>query len=162
MKVVKAQRASCIEVSTVARPIMQWVVGYCLLCKLCGSIAIAADDNITKLANSDVSWSRFMGLLAPELTKRVDEAIVQLTRDDIPKLIKMIEDPSRFAVAHVILAEVYRIDLTLSGERFHGLRVDATAKGTKYPDHKVSNLSTYWKDIARTHSDNAKIFLRCR
>ena len=84
---------------------------------------------IDSLSNEDVTWDGTAIGLVPELTTGAGRAVIEHGDAAVPVLMEALDDPSRFVVAHVLLAMITGTAHP-SLPTWNGLAVDIAADGT--------------------------------
>lgn len=125
---------------------------------LASNAAVAQDSlekartTIREMRNSDIEWN--LGTLGAISTynKPIRERLEKLEESHSGMLINALLDPERFAVAHLVLCDLYANKIAFQNkdddflDTFHGLEVKFSKTGnTIYPDFQRHALRQEWR-----------------
>ncbi|HEV3006518.1 MAG TPA: hypothetical protein VGX78_18760 [Pirellulales bacterium] len=98
-----------------------------------------------RLRNDDVSWDgNFVGLF-PFVTGDTAVSLRRCGRRATPALLGAIEQPDKFAAAHVLLTGLWQNEYPLSAGDWNHLRVTLYANGTlEFHPEQIPAIRAYW------------------
>lgn len=101
---------------------------------------------IGRIKNDDIEWiGTFVGL-APVLRGKTYEVAKSVRKDDIPLLVKALEDKERRVAAHVLLAQVSRARGLRGPTEWHGIKLTLMGDGSVvFDETSLKNLPHQWK-----------------
>lgn len=105
----------------------------------------ATMQNVKQVHNSDLSWDgNFVGL-TPKIVNPNTAALLTAGPEIEPALIGLLDDPERFAAAHVVLTLRSKEQLQLDAGQWNGLHVTLEASGAvRYDERDMPTLREKW------------------
>jgi hypothetical protein len=99
----------------------------------------------SKLRNDDVTWDGNYFGLSPFVTGDTAVSLLRYGRRATPALLDAIEQPDKFATAHVLLTEIWQNQYPLSAAEWNHLRVTLHSNGTlDFHPEQIPAIRTYW------------------
>lgn len=93
-------------------------------------------QNVKQVHNSDLSWDgNYLGL-APKIVNPKTAALLTVGPEIEPELIALLDDPERFAVAHVLLTLRRKEPFQLDAAQWNGLHVTLESSGAVHYDER--------------------------
>ena len=133
-------------------PLWLMFLPLCLLISGCAATNDQASQAVGKIRNSDIAWDgNYFGLL-PRIEGQASKSVMALGESAVSALIRALDDPSRFAAAHVLLTEIKMrgVSRPLSARDWNGLRVELSADGhvQLHPEQR-EELKVFWRERNR-------------
>lgn len=102
-------------------------------------------QNVRQVHNSDLSWDgNFVGL-APKIVNSKTAALLTAGPEIEPELVDLLDDPERFAAAHVLLTLRSKEPFQLDASQWNGLHVTLEASGAvRYDERDMPALREKW------------------
>src|SRR5687767_10656886 len=103
------------------------------------------NGNELEPTNSDITWRAGYGGLMPEISTRGEAFVTNMTKRPLGDVLEMLDDPNRFAFAHVVLALRYLDEWEGNAGSWNGLSVDVRPNGCSYVFSESGSLKIFWK-----------------
>lgn len=100
-----------------------------------------------KLRNSDVDWDGGLFGLMEIVRGSTAHALIDNGRRSTPALVQALDDPQKFAAAHVLLTKLWQDSYPVSAAEWNHLRVTLHASGAcqTYPQ-QIPEIQAYWAE----------------
>ncbi len=103
---------------------------------------------VSAIRNSDISWDGNLLGLMPQIHGSGSKKVLELGKAAVPDLVRALDDPDRFAAAHVLLTEIEMAGVSrrLDAAQWNGMRVELFADGSVrlHPEQR-EELKAFWK-----------------
>lgn len=112
---------------------------------------------VFRLSNDDIHWDGTYSGLMPVSFGWPARLILLRGRGCVPRLVRALDDDSRFAAAHVLLSYLLQSSRFLSGGDWDHLHVDLTADGrTVISTSQKAELKQLWRERQEYISSRTK------
>ena len=107
--------------------------------------SLTTDELVHQLRNSDITWGGSYGGFTPRTTGDTARAIRQRGISATPLLVEALDDPQRFAAAHVVLTEMHFWGRSFHSTPWNGLRVTLYGDGTvDLHSEQMPSIKEFW------------------
>jgi hypothetical protein len=96
------------------------------------------------ISNDDVGWTAGTFGMSWILSGKTSKAHKTITKKDAQQLLELLDDPKRFAAAHILLEHLYGSKGDVDGT-WSGLVVEVTDDGFSYDPKQRKKLIEVWK-----------------
>jgi hypothetical protein len=115
-----------------------------------------ADDELAREVRNDrLQWTGDIVGLAPITSAEFREAISSRGSRGVAPLLEMLDDPTRFAAAHVALTQIFEDEPPRDTRQWNGLHLLLKADGSVvYDQHDLGRLKQRWEEAAEAKTVN--------
>ena len=113
---------------------------------MAGGASGDADLWVERLRNDEVRWDGTWAGLVPHTEGRNGKSLLELGERAIPALVAALDDPEKFAAAHVLLTLIRKRPYSTSGSHWNRLRVSIRSDGAAdlHPE-QIPEIKAFWE-----------------
>ena len=117
--------------------------------------SLTNDQLVHRLSNSDITWGGTFGGLGARATSEIAHAILQRGSPARPALVAALDDPEKFAAAHVLLTMNYHEPFRSSVSSWNRLQVTLYGDGSVdlHPEQRREIKSLWQRKLDGTYSE---------